>query len=139
MKIAFDTNVILDAISNRECVEHAQALYNASVQGRIHGVITTKAVLDINYILRKDITTEGARSVIMMLLKSFSVVPVNCEDCVAAAYSPINDYEYAVFVSCAKRERVDYIVTLDDKLLNEPSDVPILTPEEILQILKETP
>ena len=54
-KIAFDTNIVLDAICNRNDSEVARQLFMEVAEERAVGVITANAITDIYYIARKYI------------------------------------------------------------------------------------
>lgn len=116
-KIAFDTNIVLDAICNRNDAEVAQQLFMEVAEERAVGVITANAITDIYYIARKYIGSESAKEAIKNLMTLFDIAAVDGEICSDAVCSMMDDFEDAVFAYACKREDVDYIVTRDKGLL----------------------
>ena len=131
MKYFFDSNVIVDAFTEREgSVEAERNLLYAAVIGMIKGVVSSKQMTDIYYILRKYVSDDkNRREILSILMKGLEIVPVDKELLEAALISPVPDYEDAVIVECAKRSNSSIIVT-NDKTgfknsgldINSPSD-----------------
>lgn len=131
MKYFFDSNVIVDAFTEREgSVETERNLLYAAVIGMIEGVVSSKQMTDIYYILRKYVSDDkNRREILSILMKGLEIVPVDKELLEAALISPVPDYEDAVIVECAKRSNSSMIVT-NDKTgfknsgldINSPSD-----------------
>ena len=137
-KIAFDTNIVLDAICNRNDAEIAQQLFMEVAEERAVGVITANAVTDIYYIARKYIGSEHAAEAIKNLMILFDIAAVDAEICAEAVYSMMDDFEDAVFAYACKRVDVDFIVTRDKGLL-ESSFRPVEThtPDEALRLIAD--
>lgn len=62
---------------------------------------------------------------------------VTSSDCQESLSSEIKDYEDAVVVSCANRNRMDYIVTRNVRDY-EHSKINILLPNELLKIVSQS-
>lgn len=138
-KIAFDTNIILDAICNRNDAEVAQQLFMEVAEERAVGVITANAITDIYYIARKYIGSESATEAIKNLMTLFDVAAVDGEICADAVYSMMDDFEDAVFAYACKRENVDYIVTRDKGLLeSKNSPAKACSPQDALKLVEDT-
>ena len=135
MKIAFDTNVLLDAIANRAGYQEAQTLITTVVDQEIQGVIAASSITDIYYIAQKIIGDEDARAAIRNLLTVFDISNVNAKICLSALDAPMKDYEDAVLAVCAAQAGADYIVTRDQAFLKSNSPVPVKTPQEVLDML----
>ena len=137
-KIAFDTNIVLDAICNRNDAEIAQQLFMEVAEERAIGVVTANAITDIYYIARKYIGSESATEAIKNLMTLFDIAAVDGEICGEAVYSMMDDFEDAVFAYACKREDVDYIVTRDKGLLESMyNPVEACSPKEVLRLIKE--
>lgn len=138
MRALLDTNVVLDAIAAREpfCAD-AQRLVRLAAKDRFEGCVTAKAITDIYYICRKSLSDAQAREAIQNLLDVFTVLDVRGADCEAALALPVKDFEDAVVMACAHREKLDCIVTRDALFLTEASEARILSPSTFLQIFKK--
>ena len=136
MKIAFDTNVILDAIESRADYKTAQALILAVAREQISGMVAGSSVTDIYYIAKKHIGDAAAREAISNLLTVFDVACVDGEICGDALDLPMPDYEDAVLACCAARAAADYIVTRDQDFLDaESCPVERIAPAALLAVL----
>lgn len=137
-KIAFDTNVVLDAICNRKDAAVAQKLIMEVAKERAVGVITANAITDIYYIARKYIGSESAREAVKNLMALFDIATVNGGICAEAVYSMMDDFEDAVFAYACQGENVDYIATRDNGLIDSQySPVEAYSPEEVLRLIQD--
>ena len=119
MKIAFDTNVLIDAIAEQRAYRDAQELILAVAQDMVEGVISANSITDIYYILHKRIGDGKAREAIWNLMAVFEVANVNAEICSAALSTPMKDFEDAVLAICAKQAGAEMVVTGDEGFLRE--------------------
>lgn len=139
-KVAFDTNVILDAICNRENGEIAQALIMEVAQERIDGVITANAITDIYYIARKYVGSDSAREAVKNLMTLFDIAAVDSDICGEAVYSRMEDFEDAVFAYACDAEGVDCIATRDKGLMeSQHSPVAAYSPEAVMKRIQNDP
>ncbi len=107
-----------------------------AAEEKIEGYITANTVTDIYYIAVKHYMNKSeAREMIQKLLKLVGVIDVGHRDCIKAFELPLEDYEEALLVVCAKRIRADYIVTRDINHFRE-SPVPPILPEGFLKNFK---
>lgn len=133
MKVAFDTNVILNAALGREGSESAQKLIQAVISGEVIGIVTANTITDIHYIVKKRAGDRAAREVVRNTLDLFEVVPVDREACETALILTMTDYEDAVLAACANEAFADYIATQDERFIEtEGSPVVALHPQDIL-------
>jgi len=133
MKVAFDTNVILNAALGREGSESAQKLIQAVISGEVIGIVTANTFTDIHYIVKKRAGDRAAREVVRNTLDLFEVVPVDREACETALILTMTDYEDAVLAACANEAFADYIATQDERFIEtEGSPVVALHPQDIL-------
>jgi predicted nucleic acid-binding protein len=59
MKVLVDTNVVLDAIANREPFSNnAKKIINLILENKLEGFITANSTTDIYYIARKYLTPD---------------------------------------------------------------------------------
>ncbi|MCL2678076.1 MAG: PIN domain-containing protein [Clostridiales bacterium] len=137
MMILLDTNIIMDALQERQPFDAAakDILWRAQ-NGEIKCCFTANAATDIFYLYSKARDLKSAKNALSYLLANYAVVSVAHEDCVNALSLPMDDFEDALVVACAKRAGVDYIVTRDEKLLLEETSVPLITPDNLLEKLK---
>lgn len=136
-KVAFDTNIVLDAICNRKDAAVAQNLMMEVAEDRAVGVITANAVTDIYYIARKYLGSEPAREAVKNLMTLFDIATVDGDICGEAVYSLMDDFEDAVFAYACEREEVDYIATRDQGLIESRyCPVEAYSPEDVLKLIQ---
>ena len=137
-RIALDTNIVLDAICNRQEAEVAQKLIMAIAEDRAAGVITANAVTDIYYLATKSLGAGAAREAIKNLMTIFDIAMIDGDICGEAVYSLMDDFEDAVFAYACERDGVEYIATRDKGLLDdELCPVKALSPGEVLELIEE--
>ncbi len=137
MKTVIDTNIIIDALTNREpYCKNAQQILLLAEQKVIKGFITSNTATDIYYLLHKYFhDSSKVESIMEILFNSISVLPVNETDCKSSLYSKINDYEDAVLESAAKNNDAECIITRNEKDFAF-SRIPVYSPEFFLSNLK---
>ena len=135
MKVLFDTNVIIDAVSSRDYdFKESRDLLLKVVNNEIEGYISAKQLTDIYYILRKYTNSESyKKNVINMICETFNVLPVLPSDIKASLNTEIEDFEDAIIEETAKVNMVQFIVTHDVKHF-EKSKLVIATPHELLTL-----
>lgn len=138
MKVAFDTNVLMDCILNRPGRQIALRLLMAVSEEKIVGIVSANSITDIYYLSKKGIGDRAAREAILDLLSMFDVAPVDGEVCAMALNEPMSDYEDAVMAVCAAREGADYIVTGDQGFISSPNPVQVRSPADMLRAIEET-
>jgi predicted nucleic acid-binding protein len=135
MKIALDTNIVLDALARREpFFEQSQAVIRLVAEGKTDGAITANAITDMYYILRKHLDNEALKAALRGLMELLEVMEVTGDNCLAALDLPMNDYEDAILACCAKNWAADCIVTRNTKDFTH-SPVKAMTPKDFLKIL----
>ena len=140
MRVAFDTNVLLDAIMIRPCAEAAVRLLRAVAEDEIEGVITANTITDIYYIARKQLGNKKAREAVFELLSLFDVAAVDGSSCVDALSLPMADYEDAILAVCADRAGARYIVTRDEEFiksgLRNGCAAEVMLPADVLKLFE---
>ena len=139
MRVLIDTCVIIDLLQKREPFFQSAYLVLLSVANqRIEGVITAKSVADIYYLMHKylhdDVKTRQALEAIIKLL---AVADTAGTDCKKALLSPVSDYEDALMIETALREKADCIVTRNVKDFSK-SAVPVYSPDDFLALLERS-
>ncbi len=136
MKLLIDTNVILDACLSREPWNRAaEKIILACAEEKITGCITASSVTDVYYVLHKALhSTEQAKQAVLKMLAILTVLDVTGSDCEKAFELSMPDYEDALLAYCAKRHRVEWIVTRNPKDF-EGSPVKVIDPREVLKKL----
>lgn len=137
MRVAFDTNVLLDTILNRPGREEALRLMLAVAEEEIEGVVSANSITDMYYLARKGIGDRGAREAVAAILEMFDVAAVDGDVCFMALNTHMSDYEDAVLAVCAANANADCIVTRDEAFISaESSPIPARWPKDVLAMLE---
>lgn len=136
MKVLLDTNVVLDVLLRRgEWLAEAEAIWQASLDGRLESCITASSLTDIYYIGRRLTGDSAAREAVQKCLDALAVLPVDEETLEAAYALSTDDFEDALQIASAIRNDVEAIVTRDpDDFTNAP--VRVLSPTELAASLR---
>ncbi|MDF9408095.1 PIN domain-containing protein [Pelotomaculum isophthalicicum JI] len=134
MNVLIDTNVILDALVSRAPFnESAEKLFFLTAENKITACITANSVTDIYYLLHKHLhDNTQCRQALLKLFTLFKILDVTGSDCEKALEMPMPDYEDALLAACAKRGKVDCIITRNQKDFSV-SPVKALSPEDFLK------
>ena len=133
MKIAIDTNIVLDMLAKREpFFKQSQAVIQLVAERKLEGAITANSVTDVYYILRKHLDSETAKTSLRGLTELLDIIDVTQEECLVALELPMSDYEDALLSCCARQWEADYIVTRNIKDFKN-SPVKALTPNDFLK------
>lgn len=135
MRVAFDTNILLDTILNRPGREDALRLMLSVSEEKISGIISANSITDLYYLARKGIGDQSAREAIFDILSIFNIAPVDGDVCSMALNMPMGDYEDAVLAVCAARAEADYIITRDEGLIKAECPVQVRRPKELLHMI----
>ena len=133
MNVLIDTNVILDAVMTR-APHHvsAEKLFLLTAEDKLNAAITASSVTDIYYLLHKHLhDADQTKQVLLKLFSLFEVLDVTGSDCEKALSMPMNDYEDALLATCAKRRKLDLIITRNLKDFAE-SPVKAIAPDDFL-------
>jgi len=136
MRILLDTNVVMDALQERQPFDaDAKEILLRAQNGEFTCCFTANAMTDIFYLYRKARDMGSARKVLDFLLATYRVVSVTHEDCIRAMSIPIEDFEDALVSACAEKDGIDYIVSRDIKYLHDDSPVPVIDPRNFLLLI----
>lgn len=133
MNVLIDTNVILDAVTGREPYnEHAEKLLLFITEDKLKAFITASSVTDIYYLLNKYLhNKEQAQQVLIKLFSEFEIIDVTRGDCEKAFNLTMNDFEDALLATCAKRKKLDFIITRNLKDLTG-SPIEAISPADFI-------
>lgn len=132
MKVAVDTNVVLDVLLDREPqVEDSAQILWAAESGAIAALLCATTLTTIHYLTVKALGRAGAIAAIDQLLAICDVAAVNRQVLQIAATSKIRDYEDAVLAHAAEIAGATAIITRNPKDFAK-SGLRIYTPREWL-------
>ena len=116
MKVAIDTNVVLDVLLDRDpYVEDSSQILWAAESGAITALLCATTITTIHYMTVKTLGRAGSIAAIDQLLAIFDVAAVNRQVLQIAAASKIRDYEDAVLAHAAELAGATAIVTRNPK------------------------
>ena len=135
MKILIDTNIVIDALTGREPFrEAAEQIFLLAANQTEDMYITVGSATDIYYIVRKYLhSTEQAKNTMSKLYELFCILDVTADDCQEELLTDMKDYEDSVISCCAKRNRMEYIVTRNIKDYQN-SKVKAMLPDEFIRM-----
>ena len=133
MIVLLDTNIIMDALQERSPFDiYAKEILLSGQRNEITCLFTANAASDIFYLYSKARGMKAAKTALDFLFKTYDVVSVTHEDCVAALNLSIEDFEDALVVTCAKKANANYIITRDDKFLLCDTAVKLIAPSDFV-------
>lgn len=134
MNVLIDTNVVLDAMLSRSpFAEAAQKLFIMAAEEKINAYVTASSITDIYYLLHRHLRdNKRCRQEIFKIIKIFGILDVTGSDCEKALELPMPDYEDALLAACAKRGKMECIVTRNVKDF-EGSPVKAVLPDDFLK------
>ena len=116
MKLAFDTNVLIDVLLERApFAEAARQLWAAVETGRAAGVIAAHALTTVRYLVSESKGPASARGVVALVARVFGVATVDAAVVRRALELEFKDFEDAVCAAAADHARCDLIVTGNGK------------------------
>ena len=138
MRVLIDTNVLIDFLAMREpFADDATRILDACDRNIIDGVMAAHSVTDIFYILRKDMTVEERREVLLSLCEILDVEPLDRDKLVNALRDKsFADFEDCIQIVSAKATEADYIITRDPGDF-AGSTVKVISPAEFCEKVLE--
>ena len=136
MKVLFDTNVIVDALTERDVsYKPSRNLLRFVATGEVKGYITAKQITDFYYIVRKYFATEAQRrAIIRTIFELFEIIPTTKSDIAYCLNSNTQDLEDALLDEVCSVNCIDYLVTNNTKHFEKSKSI-IFTPEQILKLI----
>lgn len=133
MKVLIDTNIILDVLCNRkEFVDDSEKFFKLCEVKKITGFISTLSILNIVYIMHKELDTEKVKEILEKLFLIFEIIDLKADDLKLASTLDFNDYGDAIQSTQASRIRANYIITRNIKDYNK-SKVTAIKPSELIE------
>lgn len=128
MKLLIDTNVILDMVLKRNDYEISMELFRKAKENGAGVYITASSVTDIFYIIRKETHNTNQTYVIMdNIFRLVVVLSVTEQDIREAFEQKWKDFEDCVQYITGRNNRMDYIVTVNQKDYKD-AQLPVMTP-----------
>ena len=132
MRIALDTNVVLDVLLERDpFAAPAATVFSLAEKSEIEAFLCATTVTTIDYILSKSLSRKDARRALRGLLTVFQVAPVNRAVIEEALQSGLSDFEDAVLAYAARAVGADAVVTRNLKDFKK-SPVTAMDPKALL-------
>lgn len=138
MRILIDTNVILDALTGRQpYFDDADRIIKLCADKKVQGYLAAHSISNIFYILRKDLSVEDRRKVLLNLCEILVVEGADSRK-VKSALNRMDfvDLEDCIQDECAVTIKADYIVTRNVKDF-ENLLVPVILPKEFLNLIEK--
>jgi len=133
MRALIDTCVIIDALQNRiPFDEDARKIFRALAKEQFTGYITAKEAADIFYLTHRFThDNDQTRTIMSKLLAVFDLLDTAADDCRNALFSQVTDFEDAMMIETALREKIDCIVTRNIRDYKD-SSIEVFTPQQFL-------
>jgi predicted nucleic acid-binding protein len=135
MRVLLDTNIILDALLNRQpFVTEAQQILQANGAARVSAYITATTITDIFYLARKALGTQTTIEAIKLCLSTFQICTVDKQTLETATKLEGSDFEDNLQIACALASGLDAIVTRN-KADFKTAAIAVIEPAELLSQL----
>ncbi len=136
MTVLLDTNIIMDALQERQPFDiAAKKILLLGQSGKIDCCFTANAATDIFFLYSKARNMKEANAAVGFLLNTYKVVPITQADCLKALALPNEDFEDSLVEVCAKSINADYIVSRDEEFARIASGVKVIKPDELISII----
>ncbi|MBN2051182.1 MAG: PIN domain-containing protein [Spirochaetales bacterium] len=133
-RVFVDTDIILDvALARKPFVETSRMVLALLENHQAMGFVSSNAVGNIYYILRKAGGDEKARWFLKELMKYLTVIPMDHSHVVEALDSNFTDFEDALQNYTALRNQCECIVTRNTEDYKN-SNLPVYAPLEFLHL-----
>lgn len=134
MVVLVDTNIIIDALANREpYADNAKKILEKCAAREVTGILAAHSIPNMFYIFRKNFSQDERRFLLKNLCNIFKISDLNAKKILAALENEkFVDFEDCLQEECAVESMADYIVT------RNPADfansrVKVILPEEFLK------
>lgn len=139
MRVVLDTNVVLDALLDRE--PHGPAavrVLQATERGLLHGGLCATSVTTLEYLLTRAAGVAKSRALLTDLLDLFEVIRVDDTVVRRALAGRGRDFEDSVLAEAARQWRAEALVTRDFAGFKE-SKLNLYSPAELVSLLSHGP
>lgn len=133
MRVLIDTNVILDALTGRRpYFDIADKILKLCSDGEIEGYMAAHSIPNMFYILRKDLSENDRREVLLSLCDILTVEGIDGAKILSALKnSKFADLEDCLQDECAVSISAEYIVTRNIKDYAN-SKIPAILPDQFI-------
>ncbi len=138
MVLFLDTNILLDFINRRGAFfSDAEKVLAACAKDENSAYIASISVTNCFYILRKELPLKTTKSIFRELLQIVDIADTSKQLILSAMENnDFSDFEDSLQSQAAEFVHAEYIITRDTKHF-EKSVVPVLTPQEFLEIVSQ--
>lgn len=136
MVVLVDTNIIIDALANREpYADNAKKILEKCAAREVTGILAAHSIPNMFYIFRKNFSQDERRFLLKNLCNIFKISDLNAKKILAALENEkFVDFEDCLQEECAVESMADYIVTRNLADFAN-SRVKVILPEEFLKKL----
>ena len=136
MRPLIDTNIIIDGLQSRKgFMEDAGMVMLRACD--YDGYITASSLTDIFYLQARYFHNKAkAKNNMAELMRVFDILDTTGSDCKNALRGEMTDFEDAVLLESAMREKIDIIVTRNKKDFVK-SSIEVCSPVEFLRKLSD--
>ena len=133
-----DTNIIIDALANREpYADNAKKILEKCAAREVTGILAAHSIPNMFYILRKNFSQDERRFLLKNLCNIFKISDLNAKKILAALENEkFVDFEDCLQEECAVESMADYIVTRNPADFKH-SRVKVILPDELLRELEK--
>lgn len=137
MKILVDTNVVIDALIGRQpYFDNTDKIIKLCADKKVQGYLAAHSIPNLFYILRKSMSLEERRHVLLQLCDIFIVEGIDSVKIITAIENrSFLDFEDCLQDECAISVGADYIVTRNVKDFTY-AKVKAILPEDFLEKLR---
>lgn len=133
--ILIDLNILLDVLQRREPFYETSAGLLAAVEtGQVEGYIAAHSITTLFYLIQKGHSASDARAMITNLLQFIKILPADQSTIEQALNLDYRDFEDAVQMISAVKNKMDYLVTRNTKDY-QPALLPVVQPVDFLSML----
>ena len=114
--VLLDTNVVIDAVQQREpFADNAAQILRLVEQGNIKASVCATTVTTLDYLATKFSNSAKSRKLVAYLISLCDVAVVNKKVLIAALAAPMSDFEDAVIAQSAIASGIPTIITRNGK------------------------
>ena len=142
MRVLLDTNIVVDVLQKRQpWFDSGKEIFTAAALQEITGHITAKQASDLYFFACKQLRGEPdidkkARKILTNLFAIFEIIDAKGIDCEKALLRENGDFEDAMLIESAFREKIDCIVTRNFVHFQN-AQVPVYDPESFVKMLRQ--
>ena len=134
MKVFFDTNILIDAFSDRdEFSQFSEQCYLLALSKQIKGYISSNQLTTFLYVFSKFTDKEFAFECLNQIINNFEVVPFSKFNVLHSIENGFLDIEDGAQDDCCNEFCCNYLITRNTKHFEKSKNV-VCTPKEFLEL-----